>query len=495
MPGDQIARSDTEKTDRPPASPSAETGDPKQKALALGMEFSKRALEAESLDDLFFMLTNDIRILTEFDRALLITHIGGKSNFVAATNQPILQKKFEFYDTVSDLAGHLRSVDRGVWLSAEADAAKLSDEELPAPVRERLEAYIQISGCSFLLCVPLKHNKALLGHLLLEFYGNTVPNQIEILTLLSVAPFFASALAEKWLIHERPDVWSLVVPEKRTGRFSKRSLIIYALVLLAAAAAVGILLTKVTYTVGGECQVVPREKTMAFVKIDGLVKTILVREGSEVAKGQTVAVLDSTELDHEIKTMERKLDILTKEMVLLRRESGIDPSKLAERNVVRLKRSSAAEELRFLRWKHQFLEIEAPASGIVVTKEIDSFVGKRFKAGEPFCEIAEPGRLWVNIYVPEDKISLVKKGQSAFIYLNSDPDKGYAVEIAETAYIAEVLPRLGNVFIARAHFSHAPKSLKVGMKGIGKIETQQTYIFRILYDRILTRWNQLSIYF
>lgn len=495
MPGDQIARSNAEKTNPPTVSPSAEAGDRKQKALALGMEFSKRAIEAESLDELFFMLTNDIRILTEFDRALLITHIGGESNFVAATNQPILQKKFEFYDAVSDLAGHLRSVDRGVWLSGEADAAKLSDEELPATVREQLEAYIQLSGCSFLLCVPLKHNKALLGHLLLEFHGQTVPNQIEILTLLSVAPFFASALGEKWLMHERPGIWSLVVPEERTGRFSKRSLVIYVLILLAVAVVAGILWTKITYTVGGECEVVPREKIMAFVKIEGLVKTILVREGTEVVEGQTVAVLDSTELDHEIRTMERKLDILTKEMVLLRRESGIDPSKLAERTVVRLKRSSVAEELKFLQWKRQFLEIKAPASGIVVTKEIDSFVGKRFKAGEPFCEIAEPGQLWINIYVPEDKISLVTKGQTASVYLNSDPDKGYSVEIAETAYIAEALPRLGNIFIVRAPFSDAPTSVKVGMKGIGKIKTQQTYISRILYDRVLTRWNQLSIYF
>ena len=495
MAGDQIAGSDGTVNAQPAASVSTEPVDPKQKALALGLEFSKRALEAESLDELFYLLTNDIRVLMGFDRALLITHIGGTSHFVAATNQPILQKKFEFFDAVNALAGHLKHVDRGVWLSGEAGAVKLSDEGLPATVQEKLESYIALSECSFLLCVPLKHNKALLGHLLLEFHGHTVPNQIEILTVLSIAPFFAAALGEKWLMHEAPRMWSLIVPEERSQRFSGRTLMKYLAVFLALAAVALLLTTGISYTVGGESEVVPREKIMAFAKIDGLVKQVLIKEGSQVEQGQTLAVLDSTELDHEIKTVERTLDIFTQQMVLLRRESGVDPSKLAERNLVGLKKSSASEELAFLRWKRQFLRIKAPVAGIVVTKEIDSLAGKRFKAGEPFCEIAEPGDLWVNIYVPEDKISYVRKGQSGLIYLNSDPATGYRIRITETAYIAEVLPRLGNVFAARAPFPDAPALAKVGMKGIGKIETGEISVYAIVYRRFLTRWNQLAIYF
>ena len=495
MAEDQIARRDGKVNAQPAPSASTEPADPKQKALALGLEFSKRAIEAESLDELFYLLTNDIRVLMEFDRALLVTHIGGTSRFVAATNQPVLQKKFELYDAVNALAGHLTHVERGVWLSGKAGSVKLSDEGLSATVQEKLESYIALSECSFLLCVPLKHNKALLGHLLLEFHGHTVPNQIEILTVLSIAPFFAAALGEKWLMHEAPRMWSLIVPEGRPQRFSRRTLIKYLAAVLGLSAVALLLTTGISYTVGGESEVVPREKIMAFAKIDGLVKEVLIKEGSQVDRGQTLAVLDSTELDHEIKTVERTLDILTQQMVLLRRESGVDPSKLAERKLVGLKRSSASEELAFLRWKRQFLRIKAPVTGIVVTKEIDSLSGKRFKAGEPFCEIAEPGELWVNIYVPEDKISYVRKGQSGLVYLNSDPATGYRIRIAETAYIAEILPRLGNVFAARAPFPDAPAFVKVGMKGIGKIETSEISVYAILYQRFLTRWNQLAIYF
>ncbi len=151
----------------------------------MGLEFSKRALEAESLDELFFVLTNDIRALVEFDRALLVTHFGGKSSFAAASNQPLLQEKAPFYKEVAALAEHLRGIERGILLSADADAGKLSEDEVSSDVRDLLLSYIKSSGCSYLLCVPLKHSKVLLGHLLLEFHDKALPGQIEILTVLA----------------------------------------------------------------------------------------------------------------------------------------------------------------------------------------------------------------------------------------------------------------------------------------------------------------------
>jgi Barrel-sandwich domain of CusB or HlyD membrane-fusion len=474
----------------------AETTDPKQKALALGLEFCKRAQEAESLDELFFMLTNDLRILVEFDRALLITHVGGESNFVAATQQPVLQKKFKFYKVVNDLAIHMKGVEKGVWLSADAPAENLSEEELPPEVRDRLLSYMKLAESSFLLCSPLKHNKTVLGHIILEFGPNNQPNQIEVLTILSIAPFFATALSEKWLMQAKPGLWKLVSPDSNAGRSTLRRAKILS--LLAVLAVIGIyvfFLLPMDLTVGGECEVVPKKKRMAFVKIDGLVESISVKEGSQVEKGQVIALLDRTDLDHDIKTAARRLEILTKEMGLLRRESGTDPSKLAESKLVRLKRAGAAEELTYLKWKSQFLEVKAPVTGIVISKDVDTFAGKKFKAGEPFCQIAVPGDLWITVYAPEDKISLVRKGQPLDVYLNSEPSKGYPLSVTEIVPAAEVLPRLGNVFNVRAPFVDAPAYVKIGMKGIGRIETQETNLAHIIARRFRTRWNQFSIYF
>jgi len=495
MPVDDAAKADGAEASQTSGPAADESALIKQKALAMGLEFSKRALEADSLDELFFLLTNDLRVLVEFDRALLITHLGGKSLLVAATNQPALQKKFRFYEVIGELAGNLKNVDRGVWLSGEADARKLPDEDLEPAARDRLLSYMEQAGCPFILVVPLMHNRAILGHLLLEFYEKRVPNQIEILTVLSVAPFFASALCEKWLIHEKPATWALVTSDqslaKRLAAYNK---FLPAVVIIAAALVLAFFFAPIHYTVGGTCEVVPRDKYMSFAKIDGLVERIDIKEGSGVEKGQVVALLDKRDLDHEILSAQRKFEILTKQMALLRGESAQDPSKLAESEVIKLKRTSAFEELEYLKWKRQFLEIRSPVAGIVVSKDVDSLVGKKFKAGEPFCEIAVPGDLWVTVFVPEDKISLVTKGQRATVFLDSEPSKGHTLKVEEISYVAQVVPRSGNVYRVRAPFAEAPSYVKVGMKGIGKIDTREMSLSSILLRRIQTYWNRILIY-
>lgn len=487
------ARNDVQSETQGPVIP--ERTDPKQRALALGLEFSKRALEADGMDELCFILTNDLRLLIEFDRALLITHFDEKSEFVAATNQPSISTKLKFHQTVSSLGKDLKLVRKGVFL-ANDPAASLAEDELPQQAREALLSYINSSGCSFILCVPLIHNKTLLGHLLFEFYENKAPDQIAILTILSIAPFFASALAEKWLMRRNPAIWSQVSGDAKGESLYKRlKRTPYVWALLALLFVVIVFLIPVTRVVGGESEIVPRDRHVAFPRIDGVLEKILVKEGTKVEQGQVLALLDKRDLDHEIKAAEHRLDILTKEMMLLRRESGQDPSKLAESKLVQLKRAGAAEELEYARWKSKFLEIKAPVSAVVITKDVESLVGKKLRAGETFCEMAAPGDMWATIFVPEEKISLVAKGQPATVYLNSAPGKGFQVQVEEIAPSAQAMPRLGNVYRVMAPFSVGRDYGKVGMKGIGKIETGRSNIFNIIYQRLLTRWNHLSIYF
>ena len=132
MPEDGLVRHEADDQNQSLAPQPDDSTDPKQRALAIGLEFSKRALEADSLDELFLILTNDMRTLIPFDRVLLVTHLGGQSKFAAATNQPVLQEKFDFYELVSELAGHLRGVDKGVLLSANADRQNCPRKTSPA---------------------------------------------------------------------------------------------------------------------------------------------------------------------------------------------------------------------------------------------------------------------------------------------------------------------------------------------------------------------------
>jgi hypothetical protein len=480
-----------------PPRPAAPAVAEKQKALAMGLELSKRALDAGSLDELFFILTNDLRSLMEYDRACLVVHLGGKTQFSAASNQPLLEKKSKFYQSVARLGKQIREMDRGLLLSSDPESMKIPDLGLYPAAKIELRSYIEFSGCQFLFCVPLKTGKAIVGHLIFEFLENKPPSQIHVITMINVAPFFAAALANKWLLTKKPKLEQFILPSLKPGQRLKAIVTRQAPIIGMFVALIIIVLffIPMNFNVGGEADVVPKEKYVAFVKIDGMVDKIFVKEGSRVAQGKTLASLDQKDISFEIKKAQNQFDVFSREMAMLRAEAGEKPSKLGESKLVELKRKSIWEELQFLKWRSQFLDITAPVSGIVITRDVDSLVGKRFKAGDPFCEIAVPGQLWVEVLVPESKITYVKKEQEIEFFLNSAPFTGYSLRVAEIAPSPEIIPRLGNVYRVRAPFTDPPQSIRVGLKGVGKIHTMDTSLWFIITQRLKGAWNYFSLYF
>jgi hypothetical protein len=97
--------------------------------------------------------------------------------------------------------------------------------------------------------------------------------------------------------------------------------------------------------------------------------------------------------------------------------------------------------------------------------------------------------------VPEDKISRVRTGQPADIFLNTDPSRGISGTVAEIAPLAQVMPRLGSVFRVSLPIPDATENIRVGMKGVGKIDTGRTSLFTMLWRHAVSRWNHYSLYF
>jgi len=469
----------------------------KERLLVLSLELSRRALEAGSFDELCFLVTNDIRALIPFDRSFLLTHLGGASQFTAAGNQPVLEKKSKFYDELNSLAVSLQGMERPVLLSGRADIEKVPDDALSPDLKVALSSYMEFSDCKAILCVPLRFNNETVGHLLLEYLEPKTPDELNVMALLKLAPFLGAALAQKWMVDQHPDLADLTRFTSWRNRLRSSALSRYGTALIAGAVVLLLLcfFMPVPHQVGGEAEIVPRDRHVAFAKMDGLIDRILVTEGSAVQQGQVLATVDPTELNFKIDTAEHQFELLTKEMTLLQKSSGQDLSKLADSQLVELKRKSVWGELQYLKWQRQFLTIKSPATGVIVSKQIETLIGKKFRAGEPFCEIAVPGELWAEIYVPEDKIRPVKLGQEAEMYLNSDPRKGYPLSVKEVAPRADVVQRLGNVYRVRADFKGAAQTLKVGMKGVGKIQTETTNLYSIVAQRLAARWNQFALFF
>lgn len=471
---------------------------PKQERLtALAMEIPSRAAAAESLDELYFLLTNDLRALVEFDRCFLITHLDGRSRFVSATHQPVLEETSRLQEVLQDLSGSLLSVDRPLVLSMDQAVGSFTDQGVPEEALTGLQSYARLAGWKYLCCLPLTYDRSILGHLIMEWLGDNAPDKTAVMAVVKLAPVFGVALAGRWLMEKSPAAAKLL-GESMERNGIRRKLFrrhMPALVIAAIALAVLFFLVPIKFWVGGEAVVAPRERQYAFCKVSGLIDAVYVRQGSQVEKGQKLAALDHKELDLKIRREARQLEMLTKEMALLKSRAIDDPSMLAKTKLVELKTQSVQAELDFLSWQRPFLVITAPVDGVIVSKDVESFSGKKFEAGEPFCEIAELGGLCAEIYVPEDRIMSVKTGQDANLYLNSAPRKEFLLTVLEVAPRSEVQPRLGNVYKVTATFADSPAGIKVGMKGIGSINAGKANLWTILTHRLAERWNQMWLRF
>jgi hypothetical protein len=465
--------------------------------VALALEFASRCSNAGSYDETCFYLTNDLRVLAGFDRCFLITHFGSKSRLVSATNQPTLDGKSRLQEELGRLAENLIRIDRPIVTAANDNTTDTNNSGNDQAAAEALQAYIQISGANMICCVPLTFQGVGVAHLVMEYLEGNTPPKTALMAIVKIAPALGASLFGQWSIEKKPGLYGQLPVREHEGSFPRaarrtKGLIIGALAILLAIVLFAIPVTRV---VGGESVIAARERNFAFCKIGGLIKEVYVSRGEKVEEGQALAILDSRDLDHSIAKEKRHYQILSKEMELLKSRSFDDPSRLARSELLQLKRKNVEEELEYLLWQRDFMEIRSPCPGLVITKDVDTLAGKKLEPGAVFCEIAEAGNLEAEVYVPEERIMGVRKGQDLFIYLNNAPGKSYRIEVDEIAVRSQVRNRLGNVYEVSGDFPSEDNSVRVGMKGIGKIHVGRSNIWSILSSRLVARWNQISVYF
>jgi len=455
----------------------------------------KRALGATSLDELLFILTNDIRTLIEFDRASVITHIGGASRIAATSNETALNKRTDFFNRQNRMAEALVGQDSALLLSDRIKDQSWPDLPISPELKEAIKSYMDFSSFARILIIPLIHRQNLVGHLLLEFASNHRPTESEIHSFMDLAPMFGAALTEKTLFSVKPDLQAFVstqssglTPQSVPKRYFGFAALAAALLILV------LFVIPFPFTLSGEAQIVSKTSRMAFAGTDGILDKVLVKEGQTVEEGDLLASMDPKELDLQIMAISAQQDILNHQMNRLMMEAADKPSRLSERTSLALKREAAQAELQFLQWKKQQLEIRAPVSGVVITKDVQTLAGKRLRTGELLCEIAAPDELSAQVYVPEERISGVNVGQDVDVYLNTDPTKPHRLKVDRIAPMPDILPRIGTVYRVFAPFGTSDDTLKVGMKGIGKVRLTDMTLWSMISHRLATRWNQLSLY-
>lgn len=186
------------------------------------------------------------------------------------------------------------------------------------------------------------------------------------------------------------------------------------------------------------------EPHMVLSRIGGAVNSVHTDFNRNVGRGQLLAVIDATEVEHKILRAERqyeraKLDLeevrrtlegkneLLQEKLISRREMEV--AELNYQKVLSVYRQTKLEYEIAMK-ERGFTRITAPVSGIVVSREIEP--RGVYPAGKVFFVIAETlSRMRLMINVDESDIGNIKSGQDVTFTVSAYPEKKFTGSISQ----------------------------------------------------------------
>jgi len=181
----------------------------------------------------------------------------------------------------------------------------------------------------------------------------------------------------------------------------------------------------------------PNEEVIVSSEVDGILRNVTVDEGTGVAKGKALAVIDDIDYSLEVQRAEAALkqteatlsntkleygrkESLYKEQLVTQQQFDDVSTRLAlaEAEVERAKAS-----LSLARQKHIKTKISSPLSGVVKEKKVEK--GNFVKNGTPLFTIIQTNPLKLNFTVNEKDLAGLKTGQEALFKVDAFPDKEF----------------------------------------------------------------------
>lgn len=153
---------------------------------------------------------------------------------------------------------------------------------------------------------------------------------------------------------------------------------------------------------------------LSFQRV-GTVRSVLVGRGDTVSAGQTIAVLDSSTLEAELRSAEIALDIAVQDEDLARRGRIVRWEDLApeEREKKKLASEQARQAVRSVLTRMAQDRITAPVDGTVSRLNIRE--GETVMAGNPVARISASSDILLESRVPEADILKLKTGMAASV--------------------------------------------------------------------------------
>lgn len=215
----------------------------------------------------------------------------------------------------------------------------------------------------------------------------------------------------------------------------------------------------------------PLQQTAIYARTNGYVHRWLADIGASVKRGQTLAILETPELDQELAQVRINLDLARINLDRLKGVSLPGAVSQQERDEKQSVFNATQANVRRLEALASFKRVTAPFSGTITERGVD--VGSLVIAGasgSPLFRIAQHDTLRILVGVPQSVAPFIKTGGAAQIAVQEFPSRVFEGRIVRTAGALDEVTR---TLLTEIHLPNREHTLMSGIYVQVKLDVSQ----------------------
>lgn len=397
---------------------------------------SLKAFKTQTAQSLVFLILNDTVPIAFYDRAVLWKFVEGKpKKLLGVSGQEIIKQ--------TDLSKQWQEVINGI----------------KEPEKVQIITSPNIPASTSLLWMPiLSREKPVLG-LWLERWNDVAWKEEEI----NVLGFLLQGYGVAWERFER--------------RISLQTIVKKPIPILLFILALALAFIQVPLRIVAPCEVVPEDPVVITAPLEGIINKIDVKPGDMVHKGTVLFEYDKRVPLQELRIAQKKVEIMKSEVDRSNSLSYKDKRMLAELAINTLKLKKEQLDLDLAEYHANLLDVEAPASGVVMMDAPEEWRGKPVRVGEKVMILGDPSRSKVRMWIPEEDNIPLDMNRPIKVILNIAPESSKQAHLSYISSYTHVSDKQVTSFIAEAHWEKDTQGVRLGLKGTAVLYGEDVSLF------------------
>jgi hypothetical protein len=162
-----------------------------------------------------------------------------------------------------------------------------------------------------------------------------------------------------------------------------------------------------------------------------------------------------------------------------------DENARTELRTLRARVEEKSAETRYLDELAHRLEIHSTAVGVAIFRDAEEWIGRSVQSGERIMMLADPGKVWLTLYVPVEEAIPLGETPGIEFNLDIDPLRTRHARVVESAYEAVIMPDGRAAYLMHAVLDASDSLPRIGLKGVARVYGERSMLAYLLIRKPL----------